>query len=77
MSILGNWDQNTNPYGISKVPRSNGRHFFGKRHESNKQVPAIFGRFRTRRIFYHPQNGQNPQIKISKIRFFKMSPKMI
>ena len=40
--ILGNWDQSTNSYGISKVPRPNGRHFFfGKGHESNKQVPAI------------------------------------
>ena len=42
MSILGNWDQDTNLYGISKVPRPNGWHFFGKGHESNKQVPAMF-----------------------------------
>ena len=42
----------------------------------NKFRP-FFGRSRTPRIFYHPQNAQNPQIKISKIRFLKMSPKMI
>ena len=30
----------------------------------------IFGRFRTRRIFYWLQNSQNPQLKIAKIMIF-------
>ena len=30
----------------------------------------IFGRFRTRRIFYRLQNSQNPQLKIAKIMIF-------
>ena len=30
----------------------------------------IFGRFRTRRIFYRLQNNQNPQLKIAKIMIF-------
>ena len=43
IAILGNWNQNTNSYVISKVPRPNGRHFFfGKGYDSNKQVPVDF-----------------------------------
>ena len=38
--ILGNWDQNINSYAISKLPRPNVRHFFGKGHGLDKQVPA-------------------------------------
>ena len=35
-----------------------------------KRFRPIFGRFRTRRIFYRPQTCQNPQSKIAKIMIF-------
>ena len=53
----------------TKVDRC--RHFFLERamRYMNGFRP-IFGRFRTRRIFYRPQNCQNPQLKITKIMIF-------
>ena len=43
---------------------------FGKAIRYMNGFRPIFGRFRTRRIFYRLQNNQNPQLKIAKIMIF-------
>ena len=71
MSDFGDLSQNHKKLVTNETKVDSCRHFFLERamRYMNGFRP-IFGRFRTRRIFYRPQSCQNPQLKIAKIMIF-------
>ena len=71
MSDFGDLSQNHKKLVTNETKVNGLVHFFSERamRYMNGFRP-IFGRFRTRRIFYRPQNCQNPQLKITKIMIF-------